>query len=41
VLSDLLDSISYPGKKNSLVEPDRETVFVWRPGIEREGVLAR
>lgn len=41
VLCDLLDSFSYPGKKNSLVEPDRETVFVWRPGIEREGVLAR
>ena len=41
VLRDLLDSFSYPGKKNALVEPDRETVFVWTPGIERDGVLAR
>jgi polyphosphate kinase 2 len=41
VLADLLDSFSYPGKKNALVEPDRDTVFVWHPGIEREGVLAR
>ena len=41
VLADLLDSFSYPGKKSALVEPDRDTVFVWRPGIEREGVLAR
>jgi polyphosphate kinase 2 len=41
MLCDLLESFSYPGKKNSLAEPDRETVFVWRPGIEREGVLER
>jgi polyphosphate kinase 2 len=41
LLCDLLDSFSYPGKKNALVEPDRETVFVWAPGIEREGRLAR
>jgi polyphosphate kinase len=41
ILCDLLESFSYRGKKNALVEPDRETVFVWRPGIEREGVLER
>jgi hypothetical protein len=41
VLRDLLDSFSYPGKKNALVEPDRETIVVWSPGIERDGVLAR
>jgi polyphosphate kinase 2 len=41
ILCDLLDSFSYPGKKNALVEPDREMVFVWRPGMEREGVLAK
>jgi polyphosphate kinase 2 len=41
VLADLLDSFAYPGKKHALIEPDRELVFVWRPGIEREGVLAR
>ena len=41
VLADLLDSFSYPGKKNALVVPDRDVVFVWRPGIEREGVLAK
>jgi polyphosphate kinase 2 len=41
LLCDLLDSFSYPGKKSALVEPDRETVFVWAPGIEREGRLAR
>ncbi|HXJ00082.1 MAG TPA: polyphosphate kinase 2 [Micropepsaceae bacterium] len=41
VLRDLLDSFSYPGKKNALVEPDRETVFIWAPGIERDRVLAR
>jgi polyphosphate kinase 2 len=41
VLRDLLDSFDYPGKKHSLVEPDRDLVFAWRPGIEREGVLAR
>jgi len=41
ILRDLLDSFSYPGKKNALVEPDRETVVIWAPGIERDGVLAR
>jgi hypothetical protein len=41
LLCDLLDSFSYPGKKNNLVESDREAVFVWAPGIEREGRLAR
>ena len=41
VLKDLLNSFSYPGRKNSLVEPDRETVTIWTPGIGKEGVLAR
>jgi polyphosphate kinase 2 len=41
VLRDLLDSFSYPGKKNALVEPDHETIVVWSPGIERDGILAR
>ena len=41
LLRDLLDSFSYPGKRNTLVEPDRGTVFVWAPGIEHDGVLAR
>jgi polyphosphate kinase 2 len=41
LLRDLLDSFAYPGKKNALVEPDRETVTMWAPGIERDGILAR
>ena len=41
VLRDLLDSFSYPQKKNALVEPDHQTVVVWAPGIERDGLLAR
>ena len=40
VLRDLLDSFSYPGKKNSLVEPDHDLVLIWTPGIEHDGVLA-
>jgi len=41
VLKDLLDSFPYPGKKTKLVEPDRDTVVIWTPDIEAEGVLAR
>ena len=41
VMKDLLDSFSYHGKKAALVEPDRETVLVWSPGMEHEGVLAK
>ena len=41
VMKDLLDSFPYPGKKTALVEPDRETVVIWTPDIECEGVLAR
>jgi polyphosphate kinase 2 (PPK2 family) len=41
VIKDLLDSFSYPGKKAALVQPDRETVVIWTPDIEGEGVLAR
>jgi polyphosphate kinase 2 len=41
VMKDLLDSFSYPGKKAALVEPDRKTVLIWSPGMEREGILAR
>ena len=41
VIKDLLDSFSYPGRKSAIVDPDRETVVVWTPGLEREGVLAK
>jgi polyphosphate kinase len=41
VIKDLLDSFSYPGRKSALVEPDRETLAIWTPGIDREGVLAK
>src|ERR1051326_647243 len=41
VIKDLLDSFSYPGRKNAVVEPDRETLMIWTPGIDREGVLAK
>ena len=41
LMKDLLDSFPYPGKKTALVQPDRETVVIWTPDIEGEGVLAR
>ena len=41
VMKDLLDSFSYPGKKTKLVQPDRDTVVIWTPDIEAEGILAR
>jgi len=41
VLSDLLDSFPYRGKKAKLVQPGRALVFPWSPGIEKQGVLAK
>ena len=41
VMKDLLESFHYPGKKTALVQPDRETVVIWTPDIECEGILAR
>jgi polyphosphate kinase 2 len=40
IMSDILDSFAYHGKKTALVEPDRDIVFIWSPGIEKTG-LAR
>jgi len=40
LMSDVLDSFDYRGKKTPLVEPDRDVVFIWSPGIEKTG-LAR
>jgi polyphosphate kinase 2 len=41
LMRDLLDSFSYPGKKKPLLVPDRDIIFHWNPGIEKEGLLAR
>jgi polyphosphate kinase 2 len=41
LMRDLLDSFTYPGRKNALVKPDPEIVFAWHPGIEREDLVAR
>src|SRR5262249_1489993 len=40
LMSDVLDSFDYRGKKAALVEPDHDVVFIWSPGIEKTG-LAR
>ena len=41
LMSDLLDSFSYPGKRSKLVKPDRNIVFPWSPDVEKRRLLAR
>ena len=35
IISDILESFPYHGKKTALVEPDRDIVFIWSPGVEK------
>ena len=38
LVGDVLDSFDYHGKKTALVEPDRDIVFIWSPGMEKTGL---
>jgi polyphosphate kinase 2 len=38
VVRDILDGFAYRGKKTTLVEPDRDIVVIWSPGMEKTGL---